>query len=235
MNKNYTKEELLSLKHNDHRAAFYGYLNKSKHSIQKNNFLMSWIKPNNEDYILECGSSSGKTCIEMALRGANVIGIDFDPQAIAISLEMKNKYFPKLNKTCQFVEGDLENMKFPSKITKIIMPDFTEHIPDQVFKNILSNIKKQLPGIPVYIYTPDGAHIFELLKKRNFILKNPEGHINVKTTKQLKNFVNACSWNIQSYQWLPSHIKYLSYVERFLSIIPIIGIYFRRRIAIIVQ
>jgi ribosomal protein L11 methylase PrmA len=231
---NWSEEELRKLKHNDHRSAFMSYVNNSEFVQYKHKFLYDWIHPNKNDYILECGSSSGKTCVDFSKRSnCRILGVDFDSEAIEISTELQQKYFPELTKKCKFKQDDLSSMSFDKDITKVLMPDFTEHIPNKVFSNILANIKNQLPDTKLYIYTPDGNHIFEKLKKYNFILKNCEGHINVKTANELKYFLNSNGWEILNYQWRPSHIKYFCFIEKLLSRIPLLGNFFRRRIVLI--
>lgn len=231
---NFSKEELQGLDHNDHRKAFQDYLQGRYTSRDKHSFLFSWVSPQKNDMILECGSSSGKTCIDFSRRSdCYCLGIDFDPQAIQISGEMRDTYFPELKDRCFFKEGDLENMQIDNNITKILMPDFTEHIPDHVFSKILENIKKQLPNVRLYIYTPLRSHIFEIMKHKNLILKKPSGHINVKTEKELIDLLETNNWSVESIQWRPSHIPLFRFMELFLGHIPVLGILFRRRIAVI--
>jgi len=229
-------DELRTLKHNDHRAAFKSYLRNSPFAKYKQKFVFDWVNPQADDYIVECGSSSGKTCIDFCQKSkCHMLGIDFEQEAVDISNGMMNEYFPELKSRCRFQKGDLTNFTFDTNTTKILMPDFTEHIPDRVFKTILENIKYQLPYVKLFIYTPDRNHIFEQMKARNFILKNPEGHINVKSPNSLKKFLIDNGWNIESYTWRPSHVKYFKYFEAVLGHIPILGKLFRRRIALIAK
>lgn len=232
----WSKKDLLGLSHNDHKSSFYAYFNKEPFAMNKHRFLFKWVKPKKKDFILECGSSGGKTCIDFAKRsGCRALGVDFDPLAIKVSNKMMRKYFPNLDKRCTFVEGDLETMHFNSSITKVVMADFTEHIPDRVFRNILINIKKQLPDVTLYIYTPLRTHLFEIMKHRNIILKNTTGHINVKTKQQLIDFLESNQWKILDIKLLPSSIHIYGDIEKLLIKIPIIGSLFSRRIAIITK
>jgi SAM-dependent methyltransferase len=225
-----TDEELLALDHNDHQGACIGYLNKSRHSSDKREFLMSWIKPSAGDLILECGSSSGKTSIDFARNSScYCLGVDFDAEAIRISTSNRDQYFPELQDRCQFQCGDLTNMQFDLAFNKVVMPDFSEHIPDRIFSAILKNLKNQCNTATLYIYTPNRAHIFEWMKHRNLILKNEGGHINVKTRKQLIEFLRVNGWQIESSSWRQSSIPIFKYFERALGHLPFLGQLFQRR------
>lgn len=230
----YSEDQLLSLDHNDHRAAFLKYLNNATFVKDKQDFLYSWIMPGKNDVVLECGSSSGKTCIDLSRRtGCYCLGVDFDPVAVEVANEMRDKYFPDLKDKCYFKVGDLSNMRFDKDTSKVVMADFTEHIPDAVFAKILANIKSQLPEVRLYIYTPARSHIFEIMKRNNLILKAKSGHINVKTEKNLVFFLKKNGWKITQIKWRPSHLPVFRNIELFLGHIPFVGIFFRRRIVIV--
>jgi hypothetical protein len=195
--------------------------------------LRAWVKPGDGDLILECGSSSGKTSIDFARHSScYCLGVDFDPEAIRISSSMRDEYFPELAKRCQFKSGDLSTIKFEKKFNKIVMPDFSEHIPDRVFSAILRNIKDQLIDSTLYLYTPNRSHIFEILKHRDIILKNEGGHINVKTRKELEVFLVANGWKVETSTWRRSAIPLFKFIESFLGCLPVIGKLFQRRIVI---
>ena len=237
MNTNdYTDDELHTLFHNDHEGAFFGYLSQSRHSKDKMEFLYKWLNPAPSDYILECGSSSGKTSIDLSNRsGCRCLGIDFDDEAIHISSAMCDSHFPWLKERCIFVIGDLETMEFDHKITKILMPDFTEHIPDRILIAILENIRAQFNDVLLYIYTPNRSHVFEILKHRNILLKNPSGHINVKTKNELIKILEKTGWTIDRNTWRCSSMGYVKPFELVLGPLPLVGKYFQRRIAIIAK
>lgn len=228
-----TDEELLALDHNDHAESFRSYLRGSRHSNDKQSFLRSWVNPSVGDLILECGSSSGKTSVDLARHSScYCLGVDFDPSAVQISNSNRDKHFPQLSGHCEFEHADLANMQFEKKFNKVLMPDFSEHIPDRIFAAILENIRKQLEDTTLYIYTPNRSHIFEVLKSRNFILKNPNGHINVKTRGQLERFLEANGWKLESSTWRRSAIPIVKHFESVLGYLPIIGKLFQRRIVI---
>lgn len=231
-----TREELLKLKHNDHEWAFDLYLSQSRHTQDKQNFLIEWVRPSAGDVILECGSSSGKTSIDFARKGdCRVLGVDFDEHARQIATSVRDRHFPELAERCQFVCDDLESMRFSAQFNKVLMPDFSEHIPDRVFTKILSNLAEQLPNARLYIYTPLRSHLFEILKHRNILLKNPSGHINVKTRKELVSFLEKNGWQIESISWRESAIPIFKHVEKLFGHIPVIGTLFQRRIAVIAR
>ena len=228
-----TDEQLLALDHNDHNAAFRGYLRQSRHSSDKQAFLRSWVKPQATDRILECGSSSGKTSIDFARHsGCCCMGVDFDPVAVEASVVHRDAHFPELQDRCEFVQGDLAKMQFDIPFNKILMPDFSEHIPDRVFAAILRNLASQFRGASLYIYTPNRTHLFEILKHRNFLLKNEGGHINVKSRGQLEAFLQDNGWRVQSSTWRQSAIPIFKYIEMVFGYLPFVGRLLQRRVVI---
>lgn len=233
---NLTKQELLDLEHNDHEWAFGLYLDGARLIQDKQGFLLEWVCPSDGDVILECGSSSGKTSVDFARNShCEILGVDFDDHARQVATTMRDRHFPELAERCQFVCDDLESMTFSRQFNKVLMPDFTEHIPDRVFKKILDNLARQLPGVRLYIYTPLRSHLFEILKHHDILLRNPSGHINVKTRKELVDFLESNDWQIESIRWRESAIPVFRHIEKLLGHIPVIGILFQRRIAIVAR
>jgi hypothetical protein len=229
----YTDDELKNLYHNDHEASFKAYLSGSRHTVDKHGFLYRWIAPNSTDYVLECGPSGGKTSIDLSRRsGCRCLGIDFDEEAVHIASRMRDAHFPELQSRCRFALGDLTSMDFDRDLTKILMPDFTEHVPDRVLVSILNNIRNQFDNIELFVYTPLRSHLFEILKHRNILLKNRSGHINVKTREQLVQMLDDAGWSITSLKWRCSSMYYVKPFEYAFGPAPVNGKYFRRRIAI---
>ncbi|MDF1498781.1 MAG: class I SAM-dependent methyltransferase [Patescibacteria group bacterium] len=231
----YTQQELLQLNYRDLERVFLDYLkNKSGHIRDKQHFLLKWVNPRENEVILECGSSSGKTCIDFAKKSrCYMIGVDFDDNAIKVSEKMQKKYFPELNYKCVFIKDDLTKMIFDNKIKKILMPDFSEHIYDNTFRDILNNMK-QLQDVKLYIYTPVKTHLFEILKHKNILLKSSKEHINIKTENEMIKFLEKNDWRIIEKKWRPSYLPFVRVFEVLLGNMPVIGKYFHRKMAIII-
>lgn len=229
----WSTEQLRTLKHNAHDEAFLSYLRKERHAADKAGFLRAWLAPDDRDLIVEFGSSGGKTCVDLSLAfGCRTLGIDFDPEAVRIAEQMRDAHFPQLKDICEFREGDVTTMDFPVETTKILMPDFTEHIPNHVFHELLDNIRDKLPQVCVYIYTPDRNHLFEILKHRGILLKNSPGHINVKRPDEIVRILEEHGFQLIEQRWRPSHLPVWKVVESVMGRAPAIGKHFRRRIAI---
>jgi ubiquinone/menaquinone biosynthesis C-methylase UbiE len=232
----WTDQQLKELEHNDHKGTFENYLNQTAHARDKQDFIFSWVKPESGETIVELGSSGGKTCIDLANRSnCRTLGIDFDEDAILVADKMRDEFFPQLKDRCQFAQGDVSKIRYPGDVRKILMADFTEHIPDRVFESLLDNIRVQVPEARIYIYTPNRDHIFEVLKHNNILLRNKEGHINVKSRGDLASFLINRGWKIVENSWRPSHIPGFRLLEILLGHIPLLGRYFQRRAAIIAE
>ncbi len=230
------QERLITLNHVNLQDSIESYLTKKNIIIFKQNQLFLWVNPKKEDYILECGSASGKTAIDLALKSnCHVLGIDFDEKAIKFSNKILNEKFPKLKKNIVFKKADLTKIKLSKKINKVVMADFPEHVPDKVLKKMLDNIKNQLPHVQLYIFTPIRTHIFEILQHHHIILKRISGHINLKTEFEIKKFLTSTGWKIVKYKRTPSSLPLFNLIERILGHVPLIGPLFHRKILILAK
>jgi hypothetical protein len=88
------------------------------------------------------------------------------------------------------------------------------------------------PGGRFIVYTPSKTHFFELLKKRNIILKEDKSHVGLRTMKEYVNILSRAGFVVKESYFEPTHIPVFNFLERTLMPIPGIGDLFKRRICI---
>jgi 2-polyprenyl-6-hydroxyphenyl methylase / 3-demethylubiquinone-9 3-methyltransferase len=109
--------------------------------------------------------------------------------------------------------------------------DFSEHVYDKEWVEILRNIRKSLkPKGRLYIHTPNAEFFLEILKSKDFIFKQYPQHIAIRTIEQNISILKEAGFNISQLRLIP-HYKILKLFHP-LSNFPIIGKYFKARIFI---
>jgi SAM-dependent methyltransferase len=75
-----------------------------------------------KDYVIDLGSGDGRTVIAAAKRGATAVGIEFNPDMVALSL--KNAAAAKIGDKGSFVQGDLfqADLSKATVITMFLLP-----------------------------------------------------------------------------------------------------------------
>ena len=110
--------------------------------------------------------------------------------------------------------------------------DFSEHVGDEEWLQILLSIKSSLKKEgKLYIHTPNGKYFLEIMKNKNFIFSQFPEHISVRNAKQYIILLEKAGYEIQGVKFL-SHYNILKYIH-LLSFIPWLGSYFQARFFII--
>jgi len=160
-------------------------------------------------------------------------GIDFSPSAIK-NAELRKKKMGVTNAHffCDSIQSFCE--KNQEKFDIGIAFDFSEHVDDTEWSQILSSIKFSLKkGGKLYMHTPNGNFFLEKMKNKNFIFKQFPEHIAVRSAKQNIILLEKAGYQIQCVKFL-SHYNILKYIH-LLSFIPWLGSYFKARLFIIAE
>jgi precorrin-6B methylase 2 len=80
--------------------------------------MLDMAKVTPQDYVIDLGSGDGRTVITVAKRGARALGIEYNPDMVALS--KRNATKEGVTDKVQFVEGDLFELDF-SQATVITM------------------------------------------------------------------------------------------------------------------
>lgn len=214
-----------------HLGIVQKYIDNNRFAKSKTRNVLELVRPSSKDVILEIGCSSGASSFICANKGAFVLGVDNDLTAITVAMDM-SKVMLKNGSKCEFIVGFAQEFMNIYNFNKVIMIDLTEHIDDKTFINILNAISSTLPGIHLFIYTPNKDHIFEILKEHNFILKKDPTHIALRNMDETTKILEDQGYKIARTYNRPGHILLFSHFEVFFSRLPAIGKYFKRRLCI---
>ena len=231
------KEIINDVEYNEdyYRKEFERNEKKSSHYLYKIRNVMELVGDIKEgERILDIGTCSGTFAFICARNGAISYGTDLSKQAIDYCMNRKRK---EGIRNVYFTVASSEKQPFESDyFDKIILGDIVEHLPKDVFKKTIKECYRLLKyGGKLIIYTPNKKHIFEILKKHNFILKKDETHINLMWMDEIKRELNNNGFLIEKSYFKPSHIRLFNLFELFFSYIPLIGDYFKRRICIVAR
>ena len=111
-----------------------------------------------------------------------------------------------------------------------------EALKPKIFQRTIKECHRLLKnGGSLIIYTPNKYHLFELLKKNNFLLKKNPTHINLLSKKDICKVLKKNEFKILEAYFRPSHLPVYGVLEEVLINIPIFGNLFRRRICIVAK
>jgi SAM-dependent methyltransferase len=184
------------------------YLNQTPWTKLRLEAIYDLVGPQAGDRIVDLGCAAGAITHFLSSFGAETIGIDSEPLAI----ERARSLFPNL----EFVEADATRLPFDDNtFDKAVAADFTEHLDDHAFREVLSEVHRVLrSGGTLSIYTPNPRHLIERLKKRNLVLAQNPTHIGLRDATQLKETLTAEGYTIERGNWVTSFIPLLGIIER---------------------
>jgi len=208
------------------------YVNKYKRNpslrLEK---LIKFIHLDSNYQVADFACGNGMLMPLVAPKVASYIGVDFS-----------GKFIEDANKTKSILKA--ENAEFIcSEIDEFcanhieifdcaFTMDFSEHVPDDQWLEILSNINKSLKkGGSLYLHTVNRNFFIEILKERSIILSQLPEHIAVRTPEENVRLLVKSGYNIKNVLLLPHYDNYLKFIHIF-SNIPIFGKYLKARIFI---
>ena len=146
------------------------------------------VDPQPGDRILDLGCAAGAITHFLWSFGADAVGIDFEQLAIAKAREL----FPQ----CAFEVADATALPFAdASFDKAVAADFVEHIRDDVFLAMCSELQRVLvPGGTFAVYAPNPRHLIERMKERDFVLAQNPTHIGLRNADHM----TRCSSRVAS-------------------------------------
>jgi cyclopropane fatty-acyl-phospholipid synthase-like methyltransferase len=194
--------------------------------------LVSLLRPLKNEMILDLGSGVGTIMIALARSGVKTVGMDYSKQSLGLAAS----YFALANAKEQFngVCSDGKNMGIKNESFQGVAAfDFTEHLDDSFLLPVFAEVYRILKrGGRFAIYTPNKSHLFEILKKRNIILKEDKSHIGLRTMKEYTDILSQTGFTVKESYFEPTHIPVFNILEQAMMPIPGIGNLFKRRICI---
>jgi ubiquinone/menaquinone biosynthesis C-methylase UbiE len=155
--------------------------------------IMAALNISKGERVLEIGCGVGALSFYSAKQGAQVFGIDYSQESIAMAKDIVADYH--LDLPLQFMVADASHIPLPdASFDKIICPDFIEHICDDEKVVVLKEIKRLLKfGGKAVIFTPNlnREMIGEIYQKiRHTFLNTP-----IPVNKLHFGLINAGSFN----------------------------------------
>jgi hypothetical protein len=96
------------------------------------NKMLDMAKVTPEDYVIDLGSGDGRTVITAAKRGARALGIEYDPDMVALS--KRNAAKEGVTDKAQFIQGDLFETDFSQAtvLTMFLLPEINLKLRPQI-------------------------------------------------------------------------------------------------------
>jgi len=183
------------------------------------------------ELILDLGCGMGTFMIEFSKARVAVIGIDGSDSALNVARELFTRYG---RGKAEFIKADVSFLPFEDEaFDGIICADLVEHLlPDTYMRMIFECNRVLRKAGRLSIYMPNSAHLFEVLRRHNIILRKDESHVHFKNLEYLESTLREARFDIIRSYFKSSHIPVFNLVERLLMFVPFIGSLFRRRICI---
>ena len=133
------------------------YITKDDVSRKRVDIILSVLRPQDGELILDVGCGVGTFAYHSAKRGSRAIGIDYSEKSIEVSRKLVEQF--GLAGLAQFISCDA-TAKLPfnnNYFDKIVAADFIEHIDEDQKRRLVSEMSRVLkPGGIIVVFTPNG-------------------------------------------------------------------------------
>ncbi len=117
---------------------------------------------------------------------------------------------------CRFEVADATALPFAdASFEKAVAADFVEHIRDDVFLAMCSELRRVLvPGGTFAVYAPNPRHLIERMKERDFVLPQKPTHIGLRDVDHMTRVLEQGGFRVLRSEWRPSFFRGLRAVEK---------------------
>lgn len=190
--------------------------------------LIQYFPLNQASCVVDFACGSGLLAEHLSPRVQQYVGVDFSQAFIEQAKIIAEE---KQLKNTRFVCADIHQYceENPNAFDIAFAMDFSEHVYDNEWIDILKKINHSIkPKGKIYIHTPNAEFFLEIMKEHNFIVKQFEEHIAVRTPQENMQLLQDAGFVNTRINFIP-HYNVLKYVHP-LSYLPFVGKYFRARL-----
>lgn len=226
-------KKFLNKKSSEELKEIYGkdYVEKySTHSLFRIERLMKYIELDATYHAADFACGNGMLMPLVAPRVASYAGVDFSADFIkeaehkksVLGIKNAELFCANINDFCGTHEGVFDCA---------FAMDFSEHVYDNEWLELLSNIGKSLKkGGSLYVHTPNALFFSELMKTHSIFMSHHPGHVAVRSPDENARLLVGAGYTIKKILLLP-HYNFLRFIH-FMSYLPYIGKHFKARVFI---
>jgi len=183
-----------------------------------------------EKDLADFGCGHGLLLPHVAYKVRSYIGIDTSAELIKIARNRLPEYpGMKAGFVCSSIEEFANKNRGAADIG--VAFDVSEHIEDGEWLRILVSIREVLRnGGQLYLHTPNGNYVLEIMKKRSFILKQLPGHIAIRSPEDNARILKQAGFININIKFI-AHYNVLRYLH-WLAYLPLVGRFFKARLLI---
>jgi len=138
------------------------------------------------DWLLDAGCGGGRHCFGAIDRGANVVGLDLDPEGLQIARAgILDRQRNGQKAAGGVLQGDVFSLPFPDgRFDRVVCSEVMEHVHD--YRGAIRELTRVLrPGgtMGITIPTASSEHLYLRLTRDYF--ESPGGHIRIFRPRQL--------------------------------------------------
>jgi 2-polyprenyl-3-methyl-5-hydroxy-6-metoxy-1,4-benzoquinol methylase len=214
--------------------ALYGeeYVRKFKtQSPRRLARLVPYLSLRPTDTVCDFGCGNGMLLDLVRDRVRHYVGVDFSEAFVGAAWE-RAKSLGSVD--AQFVCSGIADFcaSRPSSIDVAFALDFSEHLYDDEWSQILRSIRSVLkPNGRLYLHTPNADFILEMMKARNFILSRQTEHVAVRRAEENCRLLCEAGFSVNEVRVL-AHYKSVLRWAHALTVLPGIGRHFGARLFI---
>jgi ubiquinone/menaquinone biosynthesis C-methylase UbiE len=157
------------------------------------------------DWLLDAGCGGGRHCFGAFDRGANVIGLDLDPEGLGLTRTgLLNRQAERPGQECGALQGDVFRLPFPDdRFDRVICSEVMEHVHDyEAAVRELTRVVR--PGGTLAITIPTATtEVFYLRLTRDYF-ESPGGHIRIFEPRTLAKAMGRAGLHVDGVRFAHS-------------------------------
>jgi ubiquinone/menaquinone biosynthesis C-methylase UbiE len=194
--------------------------------------VFSLLHPRYGERIVDLGTGVGTMMVLLASSGATIVGMDYSSDSLRLARENFRKEEPLRSFLGLCCDGR-DIAVTSSSVDGVMAIDFTEHLDDALLLPTVREVFRILkPGGRFVVYTPSKTHLFEIMKKRNILMKEDKSHVGLRTMNEYVEILTKTGFTVKESYFETTHIPVFNVLERILIPVPGIGSLAKRRICI---